>query len=401
MASLKSFNTGRQIDIYSARKPQTPTCIPFDADELRDKARRAVDVKAWNFVDGGAGSEDTLRANLDAFRRWRIVPRMLQDVTDRDHSITLLGRRFASPMFVAPIGVQGDFHTQGELATARGAAAAGVPLILSGVSSFPMERVAAAMDEVDPGVPRWFQLYWPKTDELTQSFLSRAEAAGFSALVVTLDTQTLGWRPRDLAAPHLPFLNGSGLGNYLSDPVFRQSLPVPPEDDIRPAVDQYLDIFSNPGHTWNDLAFIRENTRLPIFIKGIQHPDDARRCLDFGADGVMVSNHGGRQVDGAIGSLDALVPIVEAVNGKCPVLFDSGIRRGSDVFKALALGASAVLIGRPYMWGLAINGADGVRDVLLNLIAEFDLTLALCGKRSPSQIDASDLWEQCYSIINR
>lgn len=395
-ASPKSFNTGRQLEIYSSRHLPTPTSIPFDAEELREKARRAVEVKAWNFVDGGAGGEDTLRANLDAFRRWRIVPRMLQDVSQRDMSIELLGTRLRHPILIAPIGVQGDFHPEGDLATARGAAATGTPMILSGVSSFPMEDVAAAMDEVDPAVPRWFQLYWPKTDELTQSFLSRAEVSGYSAIVVTLDTQTMGWRPRDLAAPHLPFLNASGLGNYLSDPVFRRSLPVPPEEDIRPAVEQYLEVFSNPGHTWDHLRFLRENTRLPILIKGIQHPDDARRCLDFGADGVMVSNHGGRQVDGAIGSLDALVPIVDAIGGQCPVFFDSGIRRGSDVFKALALGASAVLIGRPYMWGLAIGGADGVRDVLLNLLAEFDLTLALTAKRSPSQIDRSDLWEQTY-----
>lgn len=383
----KAFNTGRQLEIYRAREPEGLRTIPFDARRLRRKARRNVERRAWNFVDGGAGAEKTMEANLAAFDRWRIVPRMLQNVARRDASVTILGQRFERPMMVAPIGVQADFHPDGELATAAAAAETRTPFILLGVSSYSMEQVAAANGD---GV-RWFQLYWPKEKELALSFLDRAAASGYSAIVVTLDTQILGWRPRDLAAPHLPFLLGHGMGNYVSDPVFRASVPVPPEEDLRPAVERYLDVFSNPAHEWRDLRFIRESTALPIVIKGLQHPEDARRALDFGADAIVVSNHGGRQVDGAIGSLEALPRILDAVGGRVPVLFDSGIRGGADVFKALALGAGCTLIGRPYMYALAINGREGVRDLLLNFADEFDLTMALCAKRSIDQIGRGDV----------
>ncbi len=384
----KSFNTGRQLDIYRSGIAPEDRLVPFDHRELRAEAERNVERRAWNFVDGGAGGEATMRANLTAFDRWRIMPRMLRDVAERDLSVELLGERLPHPILVAPIGVQADFHPEGELATARGAAEAGALMVLSGVSSTPMEDVAAACGDG----AKWFQLYWPKDPELTASFLSRAEASCFTAIMVTLDTQTLGWRPRDLGAPHLPFLLGHGLGNYFSDPVFRSRLAVPPEEDLGAAVDQYLDTFSNPAHRWEDLEYVRQHTRLPIILKGIQHPDDARRAVEFGADAVVVSNHGGRQVDGAIGSLEALPMIVEAVGGRVPVLFDSGVRGGADVYKALALGAAAVLVGRPYMWGLAIAGGDGVREVLLNMVAELDLTMALSGRRCIGEIGREDLW---------
>jgi isopentenyl diphosphate isomerase/L-lactate dehydrogenase-like FMN-dependent dehydrogenase len=257
-----------------------------------------------------------------------------------------------------------------------------VPKVLSTASSYSMEDVAEAMGDA----PRWYQLYWPNDPELATSFLNRAERAGYGAVVVTLDTWLLGWRPRDLAQAYLPFLRGIGVANYFSDPVFRAGLAKPPEEDLQAAVGHWVAKYSDPTVTWDDLSFLRDNTELPIGVKGIQHPDDARRAADLGMDGIIVSNHGGRQVDGAIGSLDALPGIVDAVLDDFTVLFDSGVRTGADAFKALALGARAVLIGRPYAWGLAVGGEQGVRQVVRGLLAELDLTLALSGHTSFDQV---------------
>lgn len=270
---------------------------------------------------------------------------------------------------------------------ARAAAALGVTFTLSTVATFSMEEVAQAAGPA----PRWFQLYWSKLPEITLSFLQRAEAAGYTAIVVTLDTQSLGWRETNLQLAHLPFLQGIGLANYFSDPVFRSLLASPPEDDISAAADKYLEVFSNLAHTWESLRFIREHTRLPVLVKGVQHPDDARHALDAGVDGIIVSNHGGRQTDGSIATLDALPGVVAAVDGRAPVLMDSGIRRGCDVFKARALGASAVLLGRPFMWALTVSGEAGVRDYLLNLSADIDLTFALSGKKRAAEVTRHDL----------
>jgi isopentenyl diphosphate isomerase/L-lactate dehydrogenase-like FMN-dependent dehydrogenase len=279
---------------------------------------------------------------------------------------------------VAPIGVQSIVNPEAEVAVARAASSLGVPIVLSTASSKTMEEVAEAMGDV----PRWFQLYWPRDRELTKSFLSRAEAAGYRAVLVTLDTWLIGWRPRDLALAYLPFLATEGTANYLSDPVFRAALDKPPEDDPQAAVLHFGAVFSDPSVSWSDLAFLRDSTSLPILLKGVLHPDDARRALDAGMDGLVVSNHGGRQVDGAIGSLDALPGVIEAVPEGFPVLFDSGIRTGADAFKAIALGARAVLVGRPYMWGLALAGERGVRHVLRCFLADLELTLALSGHTS-------------------
>lgn len=290
---------------------------------------------------------------------------------------------------LAPLGVQRIIHPSGELATARAAAALGVPLVLSTVSSTPLEDVAAAMGEA----PRWFQLYWPADRELAASLIERAETAGYGALVITLDAAFLGWRPRDLERAYLPFLYAEGLANYFVDPVFRASLGRPPEDDVAAAVTRVAALFANPALTWDDLAFARERTPLPIYLKGILDPEDARRALGHGMDGVIVSNHGGRQVDGAIAALDALPAVVAAVDGRAPVLFDSGIRSGADVFKAVALGARACMIGRPFALGLGVAGEAGVRDALLNLLAEFDLTMALSGCAAIDEIDGGRLRE--------
>jgi isopentenyl diphosphate isomerase/L-lactate dehydrogenase-like FMN-dependent dehydrogenase len=373
--------TRRQLDIYKlGLAGQTPD-QPVSVDALADWAKRTLDREAYDYLAGGAGGEDTMRANREAFRRWRIVPRMLRDVARRDLSVELFGQRFAIPVMLAPIGVQSIFHKEAELAVARAAASLGVPMVLSTASSSTMEDVAAALGDT----PRWFQLYWPRGDALAASFLRRAEAAGYTAVVATLDTNLLSWRERDIQNAYLPFLRGAGLANYVSDPVFRAGIGDTKMHPVR-TVEYFGEVFSDPSHTWEDLARLREATRLPILLKGILHPDDARLAVDHGAAGVIVSNHGGRQVDGAIAALDALPGIVAAVGDRTTILFDSGIRRGSDVIKALALGARCVLLGRPYCYGLAVNGEQGVKDVLANLVADLDLTLGLCGCASMAEV---------------
>ncbi|HWJ50142.1 MAG TPA: alpha-hydroxy-acid oxidizing protein, partial [Solirubrobacteraceae bacterium] len=238
---------------------------------------------------------------------------------------------------------------------------------------------------------RWYQLYWPRERVLAASFVQRAVEADYAAIVVTLDTWMLGWGPRDLQNGYLPFLKGEGVANYFSDPVFRAALELPPEEDLGPAIGHWAYQFANPTVTWTDLAWLREQTELPIVLKGILHEDDARRAIDAGVDGLIVSNHGGRQVDGAIGALDALPAVRDVVGPDFTVLFDSGIRGGADVLKALALGADAVCIGRLFMWGLALGGQAGVEYVLRCLLADFDLTLALSGYTELAQVDAAAL----------
>jgi lactate 2-monooxygenase len=387
LPATASIGLQRQMEIYQAGMSGKKPELPVTAEELELKARGVLPPEAFAYVAGGAGNEDTVHANREAFRRWRIVPRFLRDVSRRDLSTTVLGRRIPVPLMLAPIGVQSMLHADAELAVARAARSLGVPLILSTVSAKPMEAVAAAMGEV----PHWFQLYWPGNPEIAASLVSRAERAGFSAIVVTLDTYLLGWRERDLQLGWLPFLYAQGLSNFLTDPVFRASLPVPPDKDPVPAVQRFLQVFSNPALTWQDLSLLRRHTRLPILLKGILHPEDARLALEHGVEGIIVSNHGGRQVDGAIASLDALPGIVDEVAGRIDVLFDGGIRRGADVFKALALGARCVLLGRPYCYGLALGGEDGVREVVRNLLADTDLTLGLAGCASFSEVTRANL----------
>jgi lactate 2-monooxygenase len=353
---------------------ETPS-IPVAVAELEERAVAAMDPKAANYVCAGAGSEETMRANREAFARRRIVPRMLRDVAERDLSTTVLGTAMPAPLLLAPIGVQKVVHEEGELATARAAAAIGVPMIASTASHFSLEEIAAAGGEA----PRWFQLYWPNDPGLARSLVERAEAAGYGAIVLTVDTFIPGWKPRDLQQAWLPFLQGMGVGNYFEDPVFRAALEKTPEEDPGMATGHFLGVQANPSLSWDDLSQLREMTSLPILVKGIQHADDAREAVRRGIDGIVVSNHGGRQVDGAIASLDALPPIAEAVGDDLTILFDSGVRSGADVLKALALGADAVCLGRPYLWGLALDGQAGVETVLKMVLAELDLTMALCG----------------------
>lgn len=371
----------REIYAYGL-SGQTPS-VPVAVADLERHAQEAMDERAANYVFAGAGSEDTMRANHEAFARRRIVPRMLRDVAERDLSTTVLGTAMPAPLLLAPIGVQAIVHPDGELASARAAAALGVPMIASTAAHFTLEEIAEAGGTE---APRWFQLYWPNDRELAASLVGRAEAAEYEALVLTVDTFIPGWKSRDLQQAWLPFLNGMGVANYFQDPVFRAALEKSPEEDQGAATGHFLGIQANPSLSWDDLAWLRDATRLPIVVKGIQHVDDAREAARRGVDGIVVSNHGGRQVDGAIASLDALEPIAEAVGGELAVLFDSGVRGGADALKALALGADAVLLGRPYVWGLALEGQEGVEKVLKMVLAELDLTLALCGYTRPGQV---------------
>jgi len=376
-----------QYEIYLSGTGGHVPELPIFPARLEERAREVMSPEAFGYVAAGAGSEATVRANREAFENWRIVPRMLRDVGERDLSTEILGTELAAPLMLAPVGVQSIVHPEAELAVARAAAREGVGLCLSTAASRTLEEVAEALE----GTPRWFQLYWPSDRELAVSLLSRAEAAGYSAIVVTLDTWLLAWRPRDLERAYLPFLQGEGLANYFSDPVFRAALEKPPEEDLQAAVGHWISVFSDPTVTWEDLAFLRESTGLPIVLKGILHPDDARLAAEHGMDGVLVSNHGGRQVDGAIGALDALPAVVDAVPEDFPVLFDGGVRSAADAVKAIALGARAVLLGRPYVWGLGIAGEDGVRQVLRGFLAELDLTLALSGHTSFAEVGREDL----------
>ncbi len=368
----------RELQLYALGLSGGKPSVPVPLESLEQRAKEILAPRAYDYVAGGAGGEDTMRANREAFYGWRIVPRMLRDVSKRDLSVELFGARLPAPVLLAPVGVQEIVHQDADVASARAATSLGLPFVLSTMSSRTIEEVAQSAAKVADS-PRWFQLYWGKNPELTASMLQRAERAGYSALVVTLDTHSLGWRERDLHHGYLPFMLGQGLANYFSDPVFRGLLPQPPEQNPMAAIQLWGNLFSNPALTWKDLGFLRRHTRVPIILKGILHPKDAAQALDAAVDAIIVSNHGGRQVDGGIGALDALPGVVREVNGRVPVLFDSGIRRGADIFKALALGARAVLLGRPCMWGLAVAGEAGVRDVLLNLVADLDLTMALSG----------------------
>lgn len=370
--------SGYQSEIYLQGLADTLPPFTTNGAELEGAAREALEPTAFGYVAGAAGSGATNRANLAAFDRWRLVPRMLTGATVRDLSTTVLGTEMPAPVLLAPVGVQSILHPDGELATARAAASLGVPMVMSTASSHSIEEVADASGDG----PRWFQLYRPNDDAVCASVLERARSAGFTVLVVTLDTWTLGWRPTDLDRAYLPFIRGIGTAVPFSDPVFRAGLDRAPEDDLTPAVLKWVPMFTGTDRTWDDLPFLREHWDGPIVLKGIQHVGDAQRAADAGMDGIVVSNHGGRQVDGAIAALDALPGIAAAVGDRLTVLFDSGIRGGADVIKALALGARAVLLGRPYAYGLGLAGEEGVRHVVRGVLAETELTLGLAGHRS-------------------
>jgi lactate 2-monooxygenase len=364
-----------QNEIYLAGLSGVVPPQPMSFAELERRAELAMAPGTWSYVAGGAGDEHTQRANRAAFEHWGLMPRMLRASTERDLSVELFGIKFPTPVFMAPIGVIGictqDGH--GDLATARAAATTGVPMVASTLSQDPLEDVAGQFGET----PGFFQLYCPTDREVAASLVHRAEAAGYRAIVVTLDTWVTGWRPRDLSTSNFPQLRGRCLATYFSDPVFRSRLSKAPEEDPGTAILTWAMIFGQPL-TWDDLAWLRSLTTLPIVAKGICHPDDARRAIDSGLDGVYVSNHGGRQANGGLAAIDCLADVAAAVP-ETPVLFDSGIRSGTDVVKALALGATAVGVGRPYAYGAALGGTDGIVHVLKTILAEADLLMAVDG----------------------
>ncbi|MEH3046435.1 alpha-hydroxy-acid oxidizing protein [Sphingomonas adhaesiva] len=365
-----------QNAIYGAGLMGVQPTWPVDFATLKARAEAAMPPAVLNYVQGGCGDEWTQDENARAFRHWGMVPRMMVDCTQRDLSTTLFGRALPSPLFMAPIGVTGivtqDQH--GDLAAARASAMTGVPLTASTLSNDPLEEVKRACGDT----PALFQLYTPRDKDVAASLVSRAEAAGYDAIVVTLDTWVTGWRPRDLNVSNFPQLRGHVLTNYFTDPAFRALLAKPPEEDLRAAIGTWGATFGKVL-TWDDMAWLRSLTTLPIVLKGICHPDDARRAIDTGADAIYVSNHGGRQANGGIAAIDMLPGVAAAVARRVPVLFDSGVRSGSDVVKAVALGADMVGVGRPYSYGLALGGADGCAHVLRCLLAEADLLMAVNG----------------------
>lgn len=388
---MKTNNIGNDIQyqIYQEMllPEPNPNKLPVVYEEWEEKAREVLEDGPYHYVASGAGAGESMNDNLQAFKRWKLLPRMLANVESRELSVNILKHTLPYPVLQAPIGVQSIIHEDGELASAKASADLGVPFITSSASTIPMEEIADVMGDA----PKWFQLYWSKDPDIAKSFLQRAEKSGYDAIVVTLDTSMMAWREYDLKNAYLPFLVGEGVGNYFSDPAFCAKLEKSPQEDPTSAIMYWTQVFGNASLTWEDLAFIREHTKLPIILKGILHPEDAKRALEHGVDGLIVSNHGGRQVDGAIAALDALPEICEVIQDKIPVLMDSGIRRGSDIIKAMALGAKAVLVGRPCMYGLAVAGERGVKEVLQNMIADLDLTLGLAGVRSVNELDQSIL----------
>ncbi|QAY72478.1 lactate 2-monooxygenase [Agromyces protaetiae] len=451
----RGFARGVQSAVYRAGVSGEKPAVPTTFAGLEQGAKRALPADAFAYLAGGAGSEHTMAANTGAFAKWRIYPRVLRDVAERDLSIELLGKRRATPLLLSPLGVMSLAHPDADIAVGRAAAALDVPYILSNQASRPMEEVASAMGSAS----RWFQLYWSSSDDLNRSLIARAEASGCEAIVITLDTHLLGWRTRDLDLAFLPFTRGQGIAQYTSDPVFAQLVrervrhakvtsggdvtdgsdvtrplsaeaarPAAPAAPVRvtpkavrtavgiarqaagsalvdgggvgramrsplprAAVETFLDVFSDASLSWEGIARVREWTDLPVLLKGVVHPDDASRAIDTGMDGVVVSNHGGRQIDRSVPTLEALPAVVERVAGRAPIILDSGVRGGADVAIALALGATAVGLGRPYAYGLAIAGATGVSEVVRNTIAEFDLTLGLAGHTSVHELGPESL----------
>lgn len=403
---------GRKVQqrIYLAGLWGEKPPVPVHPEALAEAARRRMSLEAWAYVAGGAGLERTMAENRQAFDRYRLLPRMLRGAPPPALGLRVWGKAWAAPLFLAPIGVLELAHPLGELAAVRAAARKGIPFMVSNQSSYPLERVVEAARAVNPEALVFFQLYHSSDPRVVESFLRRAQRAGCAGVVLTVDTVQLGWRPRDLDLGHLPFLKGQGLAQYLTDPAFMAALDEPLEGPalkaprslallralwtlrrtgsrvgvrglgrLLRAVRRFVATYSFPELSWEEVRRVREATPLPLLLKGILHPEDAARAVALGVDGIYVSNHGGRQVDGSLPALEALPRVVQAVEGRVPVLMDSGVRTGADAVKALALGAKAVGLGRPYVYGLALRGEEGVEAVLDHFLAEMELTLALSG----------------------
>lgn len=346
--------------------------------ELEDAARGKVPRASYDYIAGGADAEVSLRRNREAYDHWALRPRVLVDVSRRDTSTTVLGQRISMPILVAPTAFHGLVHPDGETATARGTAAAGTLMVASAIATKTLEDVAASV-----AAPRWFQLYVYKDRKVTADLVRRAEKAGYRAICLTVDTPLLGRREKD---ERNAFTLPPGLGIANVRPAGLDGMP---ESERGSAFAKYVVALLDAAVTWKDIAWLRSITRLPVVLKGILTAEDAALAVEHHVDGIVVSNHGGRQLDSTLGTLDALPGVVGAVQGKLEVYMDGGIRRGTDVLKAIALGAKAVLLGRSVLWGLALGGADGVRAVLEHLRNEFELAMALSGRSAVSQIDST------------
>ncbi len=431
MSLFKALDWQRLIYLkgFTGKKP----LISPNWAQLEQQAIAKMDKDAASYIVYGAGQQQSMANNRIGFDRYRIIPNMLNNVHNRDTSVDVLGVKMPSPFWLCPIGVAEMVHPEADICTAKAAAETGIPMVYSNQASVPMEACAAVMGDS----PRFFQLYWSKSRDLVASLVQRAEKCGCKGIVLTLDTTMLGWRTHDLDIAFLPFLQGKGIAQYTSDPVFLKLLDEELKqpkgaDDFKPAISfstiknlitavknfpntygtsrgnreggnfftklrsgkpmgavkLFTKIYTNSELTWDDLAFLRQHTKLPILLKGILSADDARKAVDYGMNGIVVSNHGGRQIDGSIGAIEALPDVVKAVNKQVPIILDSGIRGGADVFKALALGANAVGLGRPYIYGLALGGQQGVYEVIRHLQADFELTMSLAGCKNVGEITA-------------
>lgn len=369
----------QQEQLVSTEKINKEIDFPFSFEEWEQRAASSMQAGGYGYACSGAGRGETARRNEEAFRKWAIVPRMLSDVSDADMSVTLFGRTYERPFLLAPIGMQKLAHPEGELASVRAAASLNIPFILSTVASHSIEEVAHAA----PTGSKWFQLYWSNNERVSFSMVERAEKAGYEAIVITVDTVRPGFRDTDIRSGFSPLAKGLGKANYISDPAFMKSLKNSDEVSVAAAIMENIQSLSLH---WKHIAKLKERTKLPILLKGILHPEDARTALEYGVDGLIVSNHGGRQLDGVIAAIDALPSIAATVQKRVPILFDSGIRRGIDAVKALALGADAILIGRPFLYGLAAHGQQGVEKVMEDFIRETEISLSLSGIADLSQI---------------
>jgi 4-hydroxymandelate oxidase len=346
--------------------------------ELEERARAKIPRATYDYIAGGAEDEVSLRRNREAYDRWALRPRVLVDVSRRDTSTTVLGTRVSMPILVAPTAFHGLVHPDGELATARGAAAAGTIMVASTIATRTLEEIAGAVD-----APRWFQLYVYKDRAVTEDLVRRAIRAKYSALCLTVDTPLLGRREQD-ERNRFTLPPGLGIANVRPAGLDRM-----PEEQRGSAFAKYAMELLDASLTWRDVNWLKSISSIPVIVKGLMTGEDAKLAVEHGADGIIVSNHGGRQLDCTLGTLEALPEVVNAVGGRVEVLMDGGVRRGTDVMKALALGARAVLVGRPLLWGLALGGDEGVRAVLDHLRSELDLAMALAGRPTVDSIDRS------------
>lgn len=361
---------------------QSDLQFPINTTEFEEAAKKVMDFGPYGYVRSGAGGEETLRKNTAAFSKYSLVPQFLNDVSTINASITLFGRTYPQPFLFAPVGMNKLAHEEGEIAASSAAATYNIPFIQSTVSSYTMEEVKEATGDS----PKWFQLYWSSNKEIALNMAKRAEKAGYEAIVLTVDTVMMGWREEDMRNQYSPLKLGLGKANFIADEIFVKGIENLEDETV---IQGILDSIHHPTLSWDDIAQLRKQTTLPILLKGILHPKDAALAVEKGIDGIIVSNHGGRQLDGVISSLEALPAIVEVVNGKIPVLLDSGIRRGSDVVKAIALGADAVLLGRPYIYALAAGGQAGVEHLISSFIQEIHVSMGLIGAANIEQLGKS------------